>query len=112
MPGLLEHNATSHLIWLVGGAIWAALALVVALDLVQDLAFWIRNHLRHETAEVVGTAPPPPSPSEAEPAEPGHSLAGRLLHRVPRLASRFYRPIVPVRRTWTEGRLNEPLDEE
>lgn len=96
---LTERNPASRLTWAVAGLALAVLAIVVAVEVVD----WIRESLRRwrgrsQDEGPAGTgAQQEPFPSSFQLREPDTELRRR-----------FFSRIAPRRRSWSEGRVNEP----
>lgn len=95
-PALGEYNAVSHLVWAVIYLLFALLVVMALVEILTDLFYAFRNRLRR-----VRKPPTSTDPSRGERVrfeEPGTVLRARYFHR-----------IVPVWRTWFEGRFQDPL---
>ena len=86
---LTERNPASHLIWLVAGIALLALSVIVLVE----MADWLRGAFRRRE-------------SASEPTEDGAGF--HLRPPDTPLRRRFFWKIRPQRRTWSEGRANEP----
>lgn len=97
MPGLLEYNPASHLIWWVAGAMFAALGVIVVLEL-----WYALKELSERRHRGAGAA------AEAEEGDGGD----RFMVKEPdsELRHRHHRRVEAYRRTWHEGRPNPPRE--
>jgi hypothetical protein len=96
-PGLLEYNLASHLVWVVAGLI-LILALVIWLwDGLTDLLYAVRNWWHGRRGPL--THVDPAKGEGVHLKEPETTVRGR-----------HFRHIVPVRRSWSQGRANDPLE--
>lgn len=94
-PDLFASNPASHLIWVIAGLIFAVLGVI----LLVELADWLRSLLGRLRG---GGADAGDGDGERWTFhEPGTELRQRAYHRVE-----------PYRRTWHEGRPNEPRKSE
>lgn len=96
-PGWHEYNLASHLVWAVAYLMLILVLVIWLWDGLMDLYFAARNRWRGERGPFTHADPAKGEGTHVE--EPDTTLR-----------SRHFRHIVPVRRSWTQGRANEPLE--
>lgn len=96
-PDLFAPNPASHLIWWVAGALFLVLVVMLLVELLDGVRTWMRA--RRAASE--DDLPFPPHPEDL------------FLVREPdtELRRRAPKRIEPYRRTWHEGRPNEPTEQ-
>lgn len=98
-PALGEYNAASHLVWTVIYILLVLVPVLLVADYLRILCYRLRNRrLGYDGYDGPPTSVDPTKGEGVQLQEPDTMLRRRYFHR-----------IVPVWRTWFEGRFQDPL---